>query len=279
MPTPSKVNASGMKRKALEIQNSDENEEMEMESGFSLKDVMDKISEATKMQSQEFSTLRSDIATLRQDINSQIESIKHKVSNVEGTIENINSRIDGFDNKIVEIAETTILHGKEINRMMQEKLECHMEIAGLNHEVIEENADVLELAIRTIASQGIAIEKDDIVRASKKIFNIKGKDGKQYKKGILNVVFKVFDKKIQVMKQKRQCTTETNKSIYFNISLTSFNRHFMTQAKEITKGKLKVYFGRGNVRVVKKDNTEIVVDDLCKFDDLREYMLTINETN
>jgi len=278
MPTPSKVHASGIKRKALEIQNSDEHEE-EMESSFSLKDVMDKISEATKMQAQEFSSLRNDIATLRQDINNQIESIKHKVSNVESNIGNINSRIDGFDSKIVEIAETSILHGKEINRMMQEKLECHMEIVGLNHEIIEKNEDVMELAIKTIASQGIAIEKNDIARVSKKIFNIKRKDDKQYKKGILNVVFKDFDKKIQVMKQKRQSHTEVNKNIYFHIALTPFNRHFMYQAKEITNGKLKVYFGRGNVRVIKKDKAEIVIDDLCKLDDLKEYMLTINNSN
>jgi hypothetical protein len=275
--TPSKV-LVGIKRKAVESLPNDSQNEQHSECCLSLKDVIDKISEATKVHSEEFSALRSDIAILRQEVNSQIELMQRKVEDVENSIESIKTRIDGVDSKIDEIAETSSLHGKEINRLMQEKLECNMEIAGLKPEIIEGTEDVEDLAIKTISSQGIAIDKNDIARVSKRVFHVIGKNQNQNKKGIINVVFKDFNKKVQVMKQKR-LVHDKDKSIYFNTALTPFNRHFMSQAKEITEGKLKVYFGRGCVRVVKKDKSEIMIDETSKLDDLKEYMQSINTPN
>lgn len=153
-----------------------------------------------------------------------------------------------------------------------------MEISGINHEIIEKSKNIQELALKTFESQGIMIEASDIARVSKRIFNIKQKNDSEYKKGILNVVFKSFEKKIEVMKQKRQ-TQKKDDKIFFQIALTPYNRHFMLQAKDITRGKLKVYFGKGCVRVVKHDKTEIIIDDPGKLEDLKSYMLTEKTSN
>ena len=267
--TPTSANPKKRKVSEIEKEKSDDNNV-----NLSIQDVLNRISDSDKLHSDGFAALRNDIALWRQETSRQIEAIQGKVSKVENSIENIKERMNGHDKNIEDLSETSNNHGIEINRILQEKLECQMIIAGINHEIIEKTENMLELAMNTIAAQGIIVERNDIVRVSKRIFNVTGKDQKEYKKGILNVVFKEFDKKIEVMKKKRQNYKKGDK-IFFNIALTPHNRQFMHQAKDITKGKLKVYFGRGCVRVIKEDKSEMVIDDLNKIEELKKYMSNI----
>ncbi|KAL7033570.1 hypothetical protein ACKWTF_007643 [Chironomus riparius] len=91
------------------------------------------------------------------------------------------------------------------------------------------------------------------------------------KKKILTVIFSSISSKIRVMKAKRDINTES--SIYFNQAITAANRNLIYKAKSIVGKELKVFFARGYVRVQKKDEneTEIIVDDLSKLDDVQEY--------
>lgn len=275
--TPLKPVTTGLKRKAIERGfGSPENEEevTDNNSKLSLEEVfgklLDKIEETAKSHSEEVTMLRNDLAEWRQDIIIQIESIKSKMNQVESNMDNFNAKMDKVERKVEELEKKSSLNAKDINRMMQEKLECHMEIVGLSTEVIEKTDDVKELALKTITAQGIGMEMNDLDKVFKRIINRRDKNQKEYKKGILTVVFKDFTKKIQVMKDKRE--SKKRGSIFFNIALTPSNRYYLHKAKEITEGKMKIYFGKGNVRAVMNDKTELIVDDDRKIEELIKCM-------
>jgi hypothetical protein len=278
--TPVKTNQQSYSNKRPKRgESSDEDEQnLQKEKNYTINDLMSKICENSNMQASEFSAIRNDIAALRQEVNCQIDMIREKVDNVEMYVEGIKSRMDEVDTKLEQITEKSAKHDVQINRMLQDKLECHMEISGIDHEVISKSSDITELAITTMKSQGIEIDKNDIERVTKRVFNVTDKDQVQIKKGIITVVFKEFEKKVQVMKSKRS-TQKRDETIFFNIALTPTNRHLMFKCKEITKGKLKTYYGRGSVRVTKNDKTEFIIDEACKLEELKKYMASSKPVN
>jgi hypothetical protein len=147
-----------------------------------------------------------------------------------------------------------------------------MEISGIDINKLEATKgykNLKNLAVEIIASYGIEIESNDFDKAYKRMFETT-KGDKTTKKCVLTVSFKDLEKKLEVLEAKK--TKPNLANIFFGAALTPQNRYFMARAKAIASKKIKVYFGRGSVRAVKKDNVELVIDEDKKLEELKYYV-------
>ncbi|KAL7031751.1 hypothetical protein ACKWTF_007120 [Chironomus riparius] len=234
-------------------------------SELSLQDIMNEL-KANKV---ETLGIRSDIAVLRGDVTEQINGIKSSLSAVTTKVSDLSSEVKGLDARIDTVAKIASDNRKLIGSYKQDKLEKRMEIEGVKNNVIDETNDFKKLAIDIMESFGINIDQKEIEHAFKKEIKLKKNVNGNFMKKIIVVIFANIGTKIRVMKAKRDIKTES--SIYFNQSLTVINRSLIFKAKTIVGKKLKVYFARGCVRVQKKDESEITVDDESKLEEVQLY--------
>ncbi|KAL7045882.1 hypothetical protein ACKWTF_002383 [Chironomus riparius] len=270
------------KRKQIEEEESDEelqtnakNQKIDDQdddpSQYSFKGLMAELKSNEAARRAESIEIRNDIATLREDVMLHITGLKGSLDTVTTKVSELSTEVKEMDVKIVEVAKIANENRKLIGSYKQDKLEKFMEIDGIKSSVIDKTNDCKKLAIEIIESFGISIDTAEIEHAFKKEFVLKKKMNGSDKKKILTVIFSSISSKIRVMKAKRDINTES--SIYFNQAITAANRNLIYKAKSIVGKELKVFFARGYVRVQKKDEneTEIIVDDLSKLEDVQEY--------
>lgn len=146
-----------------------------------------------------------------------------------------------------------------------------MEIDGIQKQVINECKDIKKLAFETITSFKIDIADSDIERVTKKDFQRKDKKGKVTNHTILSVRFTDFETKLKVLREKRKIKDDSK--IFFNASLTSFNRFIMSSAKKIASRKnLKVFLKNGKVNVEKLDKKLMQIESEEQLTELEGYV-------
>lgn len=220
--------------------------------------------------------IRNDISILRGEMTQQINGLKMSFDEMSSNVDDISMQVEGLEKRFDVVSTTANENRKMINSFQQDKLEKKMEIDGIKDSVINSTDDFKKLALDTIESFGIAVSPNDIEYAYKKEITLKKKINNSDKKLLIVVIFTNVSTKIRVMKAKRDQKTEC--SIYFNTALTVVNRNLIYKAKQIVKGKLKVYFARGCVRVLKKDKNEIMVQEEAHLNLVQQYFdQTVNQ--
>ncbi|KAL7015617.1 hypothetical protein ACKWTF_016551 [Chironomus riparius] len=241
---------------------------------LSLKDILNEIRLNEAARKGESSGIRNDIAALRGEVSQQINGLKCSLDTMTTKVNDLKIKVDVTDARIDAVSKIVSENRKMIGSYKQDKIEKFMEIDGIKDSLISNTNDCKKLAIEIIESFGIGIVNEEIEYAFKKEVNLKKKINGSNSKKILTVIFSNINSKIRVMKAKRDLKNEN--AIYFNSALTFDNRNLIYKAKTIVKGKLKVYFSRGCVRVQKKDESEIIVDDESKLSDVQNYFDQIN---
>lgn len=263
------------KKRALELSPSPEKDNQH-NMQFSIEDVIKELRSNEAARKSESKAIRDDIASMRQEVSSQIDEIKGSIKNVELRVNDLSTKVEGIDAKVNGAEKTVNENRKLINMLKQDKLEKTMEIDGIKNEEFEKSNDLKKMAMDVIKSFGINIENSEIEHAYKREISVKKQQNGSDKKNILIVIFSNLSTKIRVMKEKRSKGNQSK--IYFNAAITPVNRTLLFKAKQVVDGKLKVYFARGAVRVLKKDKKEILIDDESKLDELKNYFDQIKNT-
>lgn len=215
-----------------------------------------------------------DILVFRGEVSQQISGLQKSLEAMTNKVDDISVKVEGLETRTEIISTTANENRKMINQLKQDKLDKFMEIVGINKNIIDKDTDCKEMAIGIIKSFGINIDATEIEHAFKKEINSQKMEPGQDKRKILTVIFTNVSSKIRVMKTKRDIKSESN--VYFNQALTLYNRNLIYKSKQIVGKKLKVYFARGCVRVLKNDKTEIAVDDESKLVNVQKYFDQIN---
>ena len=240
------------------------------ETGISLHDIMHEIRSGEAARKKEANAIRDDIATMREDVTSQIRNMQNSVELVTKKVEDLSTKVTEIDGRVDDVAKMAWENKKMICLYKQDKLEKVMEIDGINEQVFKNEKDCKKIVMEVMKLHEIEISPSEIEHAYTKEINMKRKINGSNKKKLLTVVFTNLNAKIRIMKAKRDSKKDTN--IYFNQALTYMNRNLIYKAKSIVGKQLKVYFARGCVRVQKKDESEIMVDDESKLKDVQEYV-------
>lgn len=263
-PTTSQVPLRLNKRQKSDFPLSD-GEESSNGNEITLNDIMKELKCNDQARKMEAIGLRNEIASLKGELTQQICDIRCSVDVMENKVGDLTTKVIGMDSRVDVVAKIANENRKMIGSYKQDKLDNFMEIDGIKKDVVNSTSDYKKLAIDVIKSFAISIEPAEIQHAFKKEITMKNSNVKT----LVVVIFANINTKIRVMKEKRDIKDE--RTIYFNQSLTFINRNLIYKAKTIVGKKLKVYFARGNVRVLKKDNKEIIVDDESKLHDVQEY--------
>jgi hypothetical protein len=201
-----------------------------------------------------------------------LTDIHNQITNVETNLEETNSRMERVEKTANDGLLMATQNRKTFSNMLKQgKLDNLIEITGIPQAEFSKYSSHKELAMAIIRSFSIQVDASDIQKAVKKEIEIKRKNAASHKVPIVIVTFSDFDKKLQVMQQKRKSTDPRN--IYFNIALTPLNGFLMRRAKAITKGKnLRVYFGDESVRVKTADGTDMLIQDEKDLKPLQLYI-------
>jgi hypothetical protein len=197
-----------------------------------------------------------------------MNEVKNQVQNIQ---REFNSKIIALEQRMDKIEQPT-KYNKIANKQSQEAMEKNMDISGIKPELINEAKtfkELKKLAVDVITSLNIEVKYEDIDKVSKRTYE-KVKNEEKEIKNIITVVFKDLEKKIDVMDAKR--TRANAKGLYFMHTLTPANRYFMARANAIVNKRIKIFYGKGAVRAVKEDKSQIVLDEDSKLDELKNYI-------
>jgi vacuolar-type H+-ATPase subunit I/STV1 len=202
--------------------------------------------------------LRSELLTLKDEIN----------VNLDKSLQNIDKKIDKVEMKADQGLKMAMENRKLcINIMKQTRLDCCMDISGLNF--TEANNDLKKLALNTIRSFKIKIDDVDI----KKVTSIEIKKPNANSTNILTVTFEDVETKMRVMREKNKI--KETKGIFFNITLTPENGYYWRKAKFITKGtNLKPKFFDSAVHVQINEGSTMIIQNE---ENLKELQKLIDE--
>jgi hypothetical protein len=225
----------------------------ELEHAVTLQDIYDSISNNN-----------AEISMLRKEQFTKLETMGKEIGD----------KIDGLNKDIKDVSKTVGQHTGEIaflrrkmNEVDQDKLETYMEISGLKPEnVAAHKADPKAYAISVISGLKINFDHSSILRAFIKVI-------KSTPKQNIVVIFRNFESKITVMKQKREHQGADSKSIFFEHHLTPFTRALYMEARKTARNKgWKIAFIKyGRVFMLKSDNEKALkINSFEDFDKIKE---------
>lgn len=224
-------------------------------------------------------TLDDVVRLMEENVEKQTKHFDDKLDTLSKKIEAFTSKVDMDINALtnrIDNMESKIDDNKYDNRefcvnyMKQERQDCCMDIVGFRDEIIQSYQDLKQLACEIIKSFKIQLDESCVTKASLK--EIRDRNTNEVKKRVLVVTFADKEEKWRVMKAKKEI--KSNNGIYFNPTMTSFNRYLWGEARRITKPQNgNVYFRDGNVKVKINDEPEIIIANVK---DLEEMETKLN---
>lgn len=201
-------------------------------------------------------------------INTNYSTVSTNVAAIKNDLQSTKSKVETFETT-TQIALNNVTKCQKYleNKMRQNRLENVMEIKGISPNDYSTHANMKELAIQIMKSFSINITAVDLTKAI--AFDLfQSKQPNSPKTKILQVTFKDFDKKIDVLKCKNQI--QDARGIYFNAALTPLNRRLISEARKMCKNKnIKLRLKDGTWNAFLKDKKFLLRDE----DDLVELRI------
>ena len=216
--------------------------------------------------SSQFETNESIKDALKRIETSHIENVtelKSAVQNLLKRVKHLENENKILNQKVESMAITEVNLNKQINELQQDKLNCHLEISGIPPTLANSTENPKVVAEKALKTCNISIDDSQILRAYKRIVNINSEPTT-----IVTAVFKDYDEKLRVMRQKR--VENKNGSIFLNHALTQANRSLFIQSKKLCKdSKFYAFIANGQIYVKKESELQGLKiksqDDLKKF--------------
>ncbi|KAG5675189.1 hypothetical protein PVAND_005113 [Polypedilum vanderplanki] len=227
-----------------------------------IKTLQDTMNSNNKKLESEISSINSNITTL----STQFSALENDLKDAKVKVESVESTANNALNQVVKCQQ----HIE--NKLKQLRLESTMEIKGIMANDFIAQPDHKQLALQIIRSFSIDISDDCIEKV--KCFDIPHKTQNSLKDKILQVKFKDFEEKLNIMKAKNRIPD--NRGIFFNMSLTKINRRLMSEARKICKNKgFKINLNEGTSRAIAKDGKIFMLRDDDDLEKLRTFVATI----
>lgn len=169
-----------------------------------------------------------NFAKLKKDILGELTQLVTDISNIKEHQHNVSSTQQDLSTRL--------------NRLEQDKLNNSIEISGLSPAVTKSNKSASEIAAQVLKIYNV----NDFQSAYKRHFTINSEQ-----KTLLVVTFKTYEEKMKALNMKRTMDTGKKCNVFFNHSLTKFNRSLYMRARFIAKSinlKVAISYGRVFVR-------------------------------
>lgn len=187
-------------------------------------------------------TMHKSLINIDTKMDARMKKIETNVINIKEDIKTLDEKVE-IGNKRLDANE------KNMNWILQERLQTKMEIDGVNIPEITTREDSIQKTTEILKALKIEVDAKAIKMAYSR--EIKMRNGNSKK--ILIVEFQDVESKINVMKQK--LFNKNRDGVYFNHCLTSNNRTLMMKTRKIAAEKKFKYFLQNNRILVKKSES------------------------
>lgn len=170
--------------------------------------------------------LKSELIKSREDQLAKLDELR---VNVSSEVKNVKDKVDNLATKVEKTSSDVNFLKRQMNEIKQTELACHMEISGVEADLISTNRQNLKkLICEVFQSFNITIDQNTIVKAYDREVKMKAAT-----KRIIVVIFSSNESKALIMKKKREA--KNNKGIFFDHSLTPYTRAVLMEAKKVAR--------------------------------------------
>lgn len=157
-------------------------------------------------------------------------SIAADISSLKNDNAEIRSHLNTNTNEIRALHQGQSDISMRLNDLEQNAISLHMEISGINPDLVKPPADPMQLVLSLLDSYRIQYASSDIEKVLVRF--IRRNDSSL---PIVTVIFSTMDEKIQVMKRKKEVDPENSQRIFFSHALTPYNRNLFARARQVGK--------------------------------------------